>query len=86
MMSLFAEPKVKQIDDDVSLITGELRSAVINLPASETDISVDTSSSKVVNWRGLTEEETDLNDPNVIYQGRSGIASAYSDEPTVKST
>ncbi|ODM98356.1 Diphthamide biosynthesis protein 2 [Orchesella cincta] len=70
------EPIVNKVEEDMSLITGGMRSAVIN---SESD-------SGVINWRGLTKQDELMNDPKVIYEGRSGIASSYSDEPPVKST
>jgi len=73
------EPKVKKIEEDVSLITGGMRSAYV---ATQ---STDDKESGVVSWRGLNEKEEDVNDPNVVYQGRSGVAASYSEEPTVKS-
>ncbi|CAL8103254.1 unnamed protein product [Orchesella dallaii] len=76
------EPIVNKVEEDVSLITGGMRSAVIN---SESDNNED-SGAGVINWRGLTKQDELMNDPNVVYQGRSGIASSYSDEPPVKST
>lgn len=68
---------MKQIEEDVSLISGGMRAALRNS-------SIETESGGgVVNWRGLSEKEEVVNDPTKVYEGRSGIAASYADEPPV---
>ncbi len=69
---------MKQTDEDVSLITGGMRAALIN-----SSIESESGGSGVVNWRGLSEKEEVVNDPTKVYEGRSGIAASYADEPPV---
>jgi len=77
LLLITGEPKVKSTDEDVSLITGELRSSVLMGENSE-----DPSKSSVVNWLGLdVNEESPSSLPSEIHKGRSGIASSYADEP-----
>jgi diphthamide biosynthesis protein 2 len=72
-------PQVKDVEDDVSLITGGLRTTII--PDSDDK----TSTNQVVNWLGLdVNEESPSTNFSQIHQGRSGIASSYADEPVVK--
>lgn len=76
--TLAGEPKIRDVEGDVSLITGGMRSATLANTTTENE-------SGVVNWRGLNENEENVNNPNVVYQGRSGIARAYQDEPPLNS-
>lgn len=69
-------PNVKDVQDDVSLITGGLRTTIIPDSVDKTSVN------QVINWVGLDDnEESPSTDFSQIHQGRSGIASSYADEP-----
>lgn len=71
-------PVVKDVEDDVSLITGGLRTTIVQ------DSGDKTSANQVINWVGLdVNEESPSTEFGQIHQGRSGIASLYADEPKV---
>jgi len=70
---------VKEMEDDMSLITGGLRSI------GTREFNEKGSSNQVVNWLGLdVNEESPSIIPSQVHQGRSGIASLYIDEPVVQ--
>jgi hypothetical protein len=72
-------PKVKDVEDDVSLITGGMRSSGLSQ-----NHEVDPIGNQVINWLGLNvNEESPSSVPSEVHQGRSGIASSYADEPAV---
>lgn len=64
--------------DDMSLITGDMRSAVISTNGEQEHVK-----SSVVNWQGLKIDEECPSEKSEIHQGRSGIASHYTEEPNV---
>lgn len=67
------------MEDDMSLITGGLRSSGIR------QLNEKASANQVVNWLGLdVNEDSPSIDPSQVHQGRSGIASSYLDEPVVQ--
>lgn len=71
------EPKVKEVLDDVSLISGGMRTTTLQDWGDNKK-----SANQVVNWIGLDlNEESPSLESGQIHQGRSGIASSYADEP-----